>query len=98
MPARVLLNRYFTTKSLLFLLVASENCIITVCLKWSYFSQLFFGSFSFVDDCLLGSYFLNYSQILTLCNCKEDQKKKVHAIIDKFAERGLRSLGVASQV
>nr|BAD16685.1 plasma membrane H+-ATPase [Daucus carota] len=37
-------------------------------------------------------------QILTLCNCKEDLKKKVHAIIDKFAERGLRSLGVARQV
>ncbi|PRQ27399.1 putative proton-exporting ATPase [Rosa chinensis] len=36
-------------------------------------------------------------QILTLCNCKEDFKKKVHAVIDKFAERGLRSLGVARQ-
>ncbi|CAA2995538.1 plasma membrane ATPase 4 [Olea europaea subsp. europaea] len=36
-------------------------------------------------------------QILTLCNCKEDLKKKVHATIDKFAERGLRSLAVARQ-
>ncbi|XP_076892647.1 plasma membrane ATPase 4-like isoform X1 [Bidens hawaiensis] len=36
-------------------------------------------------------------QILTLCGCKEDLKKKVHAMIDKFAERGLRSLGVARQ-
>ncbi|KAG2699403.1 hypothetical protein I3760_07G191600 [Carya illinoinensis] len=36
-------------------------------------------------------------QILALCNCKEDFKKKVHAIIDKFAERGLRSLAVARQ-
>nr|AFM52333.1 plasma membrane H+-ATPase [Malus baccata var. xiaojinensis] len=36
-------------------------------------------------------------QILTLCNCKEDFKKKVHGVIDKFAERGLRSLGVARQ-
>ncbi|XP_062021574.1 plasma membrane ATPase 4 [Rosa rugosa] len=36
-------------------------------------------------------------QILDLCNCKEDFKKKVHAVIDKFAERGLRSLGVARQ-
>ncbi|KAJ7958653.1 Plasma membrane ATPase [Quillaja saponaria] len=36
-------------------------------------------------------------QILTLCNCKEDVKKKVHAVIDKFAERGLRSLAVARQ-
>ncbi|KAK4265495.1 hypothetical protein QN277_026543 [Acacia crassicarpa] len=36
-------------------------------------------------------------QIMTLCNLKEDAKKKVHAIIDKFAERGLRSLGVARQ-
>ncbi|KAK1366798.1 Plasma membrane H+ ATPase [Heracleum sosnowskyi] len=36
--------------------------------------------------------------ILTLCSCKEDTKKKVHAMIGKFAECGLRSLGVASQV
>lgn len=36
-------------------------------------------------------------QIITLCNCKEDIRKKVHAVIDKFAERGLRSLGVARQ-
>ncbi|KAL0404624.1 UNVERIFIED_CONTAM: Plasma membrane ATPase 4 [Sesamum radiatum] len=36
-------------------------------------------------------------QILTLCNCKEDLKKKVHSVIDKFAERGLRSLAVARQ-
>lgn len=36
-------------------------------------------------------------QILGLCNSKEDVKKKVHAVIDKFAERGLRSLGVARQ-
>ncbi|XP_008789658.1 plasma membrane ATPase 4 isoform X1 [Phoenix dactylifera] len=36
-------------------------------------------------------------QILNLCNCKEDVRKKVHSVIDKFAERGLRSLGVARQ-
>ncbi|KAK3003986.1 hypothetical protein RJ639_019239 [Escallonia herrerae] len=36
-------------------------------------------------------------QILSLCNCKEDIKKKAHAVIDKFAERGLRSLAVARQ-
>ncbi|KAI4377225.1 hypothetical protein MLD38_014890 [Melastoma candidum] len=36
-------------------------------------------------------------QILTLCNAKEDLKRKAHAIIDKFAERGLRSLAVARQ-
>ncbi|KAL2544564.1 H(+)-ATPase 5 [Forsythia ovata] len=36
-------------------------------------------------------------QILALCNSKEDVKKKVHAVIDKFAERGLRSLAVARQ-
>uniref|UniRef100_A0A7N0SVT6 Plasma membrane ATPase n=1 Tax=Kalanchoe fedtschenkoi TaxID=63787 RepID=A0A7N0SVT6_KALFE len=36
-------------------------------------------------------------QILSLCNCKEDVRKKVHAVIDKFAERGLRSLAVARQ-
>ncbi|CAJ1975888.1 unnamed protein product [Sphenostylis stenocarpa] len=36
-------------------------------------------------------------QIMALCNLREDAKKKVHAIIDKFAERGLRSLAVARQ-
>ncbi|KAG5045262.1 hypothetical protein JHK86_014668 [Glycine max] len=36
-------------------------------------------------------------QILNLCNCKEDVRKRVHGTIDKFAERGLRSLGVARQ-
>ncbi|KFK32649.1 hypothetical protein AALP_AA6G270500 [Arabis alpina] len=36
-------------------------------------------------------------QILNLCNCKEDVRRKVHAMIDKFAERGLRSLAVARQ-
>nr|DAD45763.1 TPA_asm: hypothetical protein HUJ06_003993 [Nelumbo nucifera] len=36
-------------------------------------------------------------QIVTLCNCKEDVRKKVHMVIDKFAERGLRSLAVARQ-
>lgn len=37
-------------------------------------------------------------QILTLCNCKEDVKRKAFSVIDKFAERGLRSLAVARQV
>ncbi|RZB90770.1 Plasma membrane ATPase 4 isoform C [Glycine soja] len=36
-------------------------------------------------------------QIMSLCNLRDDAKKKVHAIIDKFAERGLRSLAVARQ-
>ncbi|KAG8066516.1 hypothetical protein GUJ93_ZPchr0004g38309 [Zizania palustris] len=36
-------------------------------------------------------------QILTLCNCKEDVKRKVHSVIDKYAERGLRSLAVGRQ-
>ncbi|CAL9060210.1 unnamed protein product, partial [Musa banksii] len=36
-------------------------------------------------------------QIMNLCNCKEDIRKRVHTVIDKFAERGLRSLGVARQ-
>ncbi|CAI9766157.1 unnamed protein product [Fraxinus pennsylvanica] len=37
-------------------------------------------------------------QIVELCGLKEDLKKKVHSIINKFAERGLRSLAVAQQV
>lgn len=36
-------------------------------------------------------------QILNLCQEKEEIAGKVHSIIDKFAERGLRSLGVAYQ-
>ncbi|XLR07500.1 hypothetical protein HN51_062414 [Arachis hypogaea] len=28
-------------------------------------------------------------QILNICNCKEDVRRKAHATIDKFAERGL---------
>ncbi|XVF87009.1 hypothetical protein PTKIN_Ptkin18bG0086100 [Pterospermum kingtungense] len=36
-------------------------------------------------------------QILSLCQEKREIAGKVHAIIDKFAERGLRSLGVAFQ-
>jgi len=36
-------------------------------------------------------------QIIALCNCKEDVRKKAHAVIEKFAERGLRSLAVARQ-
>ncbi|KAJ4761302.1 Plasma membrane ATPase [Rhynchospora pubera] len=36
-------------------------------------------------------------QIIDLCNLKEEERKHVHAMIDKFADRGLRSLGVARQ-
>ncbi|KAF3440101.1 hypothetical protein FNV43_RR18379 [Rhamnella rubrinervis] len=36
-------------------------------------------------------------QILNLARNKSEIQKRVHAIIDKFAERGLRSLGVARQ-
>ncbi|KAK9677268.1 hypothetical protein RND81_11G131800 [Saponaria officinalis] len=36
-------------------------------------------------------------QIIELCNLTPDVKNKAHAIIDKFADRGLRSLGVAIQ-
>ncbi|THU72463.1 hypothetical protein C4D60_Mb04t12400 [Musa balbisiana] len=37
------------------------------------------------------------TKILSLCNCKEDVRNKVHSVIDKYAERGLRSLAVARQ-
>ncbi|KAL5539223.1 hypothetical protein UlMin_044519 [Ulmus minor] len=36
-------------------------------------------------------------QILNLAHNKAEIERKVHSIIDKFAERGLRSLGVARQ-
>jgi len=35
---------------------------------------------------------------MDLCKLREDTKRNIHAIIDKFAERGLRSLAVARQV
>lgn len=41
--------------------------------------------------------FLFISQIIELCNMRADEKKRAHTIIDKFADRGLRSLGVAKQ-
>nr|XP_029118717.1 plasma membrane ATPase isoform X1 [Elaeis guineensis] len=37
-------------------------------------------------------------QIMDLCGCREDVRKRAHSVIDKFAERGLRSLAVARQV
>lgn len=37
-------------------------------------------------------------QILDLCELKGEVRKKAHDIIDSFANRGLRSLGVAHQV
>lgn len=40
-------------------------------------------------------YFL---QIIDLCELKDDASKKAHAIIGKFADRGLRSLAVSRQV
>ncbi|KAF2301468.1 hypothetical protein P3X46_001183 [Hevea brasiliensis] len=36
-------------------------------------------------------------QIIELCNLRDDAKKKAHAIIAKFADRGLRSLAVCRQ-
>ncbi|KAL1190470.1 ATPase 6, plasma membrane-type [Cardamine amara subsp. amara] len=36
-------------------------------------------------------------QIIELCDLKGETKRRAHDIIDKFAERGLRSLGVARQ-
>ncbi|KAI7741913.1 hypothetical protein M8C21_008895 [Ambrosia artemisiifolia] len=39
----------------------------------------------------------HFQKIVELCNQKDDEKKKVFSIIDKFAERGLRSLAVCQQ-
>uniref|UniRef100_A0A0E0LSS0 Plasma membrane ATPase n=1 Tax=Oryza punctata TaxID=4537 RepID=A0A0E0LSS0_ORYPU len=36
-------------------------------------------------------------QILELCNCSQDVRNKTHAVIAKYADRGLRSLAVARQ-
>lgn len=37
-------------------------------------------------------------QILNLAHNRSELERRVHAVIDKFAERGLRSLAVAYQV
>lgn len=37
-------------------------------------------------------------QILNLAHNKSEIERRVHVVIDKFAERGLRSLAVAYQV
>ncbi|KAH0874413.1 hypothetical protein HID58_071775 [Brassica napus] len=37
------------------------------------------------------------TKIIELCNLREDAKKRAHDIIDKFADRGLRSLAVGRQ-
>jgi H+-transporting ATPase len=37
-------------------------------------------------------------QILNLCYNKDDIAEKVQRVVDRFAERGLRSLAVAYQV
>jgi H+-transporting ATPase len=37
-------------------------------------------------------------QIIELCGLREDVQRRVHAIISKFADRGLRSLAVARQI
>nr|XP_025635895.1 plasma membrane ATPase-like [Arachis hypogaea] len=47
-----------------------------------------------IDAAIVGK-LADPKEIITLCNCKEDVGKKVHAMIDKFTERGLQSLGVA---
>lgn len=44
------------------------------------------------------TYLLQTLQILNLASNGSEIAKKVHSIIDKFAERGLRSLAVARQV
>ncbi|KAL3819156.1 hypothetical protein ACJIZ3_005061 [Penstemon smallii] len=40
----------------------------------------------------------HFQKIIDLCAVRDDVRKKVHSIIDKFAERGLRSLAVAQQI
>ncbi|CAN6459760.1 unnamed protein product [Victoria cruziana] len=37
-------------------------------------------------------------QIVEICKLRDEVKKKVHSMIDRYAERGLRSLAVARQV
>lgn len=43
-------------------------------------------------------FYLYMLQILALAHNSADIAARVHAVIDKFADRGLRSLAVAKQV
>lgn len=53
-----------------------------------------FGDFSPpLDEALI-----HVSLIIDLCNVREDVRRKAISIIDKFAERGLRSFDVGKQV
>jgi hypothetical protein len=47
---------------------------------------------------IASSNFLFICQIIDLCQLEGEMEKKAHEIIDNFADRGLRSLGVARQV
>ncbi|KAL5230508.1 hypothetical protein ABZP36_029284 [Zizania latifolia] len=40
----------------------------------------------------------HFQKILALCNCSQDVRNKALAIIDKYAERGLRSLAIVRQL
>lgn len=57
-------------------------------------------SLTFLSDRTLYLSFtiLKPPQILNLAHSKSEIERRVHAVIDKFAERGLRSLAVAYQV
>uniref|UniRef100_A0A7N2N4N3 Cation-transporting P-type ATPase N-terminal domain-containing protein n=1 Tax=Quercus lobata TaxID=97700 RepID=A0A7N2N4N3_QUELO len=48
-------------------------------------------------DAAIDSMLADPKEILNLAKSKSDIERRVHSIIDKFAERGLRSLGVARQ-
>ncbi|RVW84514.1 Plasma membrane ATPase 2 [Vitis vinifera] len=48
-------------------------------------------------DAAIVSMLADPKEILNLAHNKSEIERKVHSIIDKFAERGLRSLGVARQ-
>lgn len=49
-------------------------------------------------DQSLRKFRFNSPQILELASNKEEISSRVHKVIDEFAERGLRALGVAMQV
>lgn len=61
------------------------------------------SQYALIADCcrISNSVLICYTlivQILNLAYNRSEIEQRVHAVIDKFAERGLRSLGVAYQV
>lgn len=72
--------------------------VMNVSLAHTVLVGIFLSSYFMLYSLFICACLSNLHQIIELCNLKDHAKKKAHAIIDKFADRGLRSLAVSQQV